>query len=261
VAVELIHNFSLVHDDLIDRDTERRHRPTVWTVWDDTTAILVGDAMSALAHEVLASSGSPRALTASQALGAATRELIRGQAQDVAFEERDDVTLDECLSMVAGKTGALLAVSAEIGAILSGADEDVCEAFRVFGAELGMAFQIVDDLLGVWGATEVTGKPVYADLAAGKKNLPVVWSLENGGDAGAELAKWFAEHEVRGDVPLEDLEKAAGLIEQAGGRRWATQAAEEHVAAAIAAIDAVDLTPAARAHLVDLARFVTDREQ
>ena len=261
VAVELIHNFSLVHDDLIDRDTERRHRPTVWAVWDDTTAILAGDAMSALAHEVLASSGSPRALTASQALGAATRELIRGQAQDVAFEQRDDVTLDECLSMVAGKTGALLAVSAEIGAILTGADDDVCEAFRVFGAELGMAFQIVDDLLGVWGATEVTGKPVYADLAAGKKNLPVVWSLENGGDAGAQLAAWFAEHEVRGDVPLDDLEKAAGLIEEAGGRRWATEAAEQHVAAAVAAIEAVDLTPAARARLVDLARFVTDREQ
>lgn len=260
VAVELIHNFSLVHDDLIDRDEERRHRPTVWTVWDDTTAILVGDAMSSLAYEVVADSGSPYAGAAASALGLATRELIRGQAQDVIFEQRDDVTLEECLEMAAGKTGALLAVSAGIGAIFSGAPRATVEAFHVFGNELGLAFQIVDDLLGVWGASEVTGKPVYADLAAGKKNLPVVWSLQHGGDAGAELREWFATHESRADHPLAELEHAADLIEKAGGRQWGIDAADQHVAAALAAIGALGLTPEAHTTLVDLAHFVTERK-
>ena len=259
VAVELIHNFSLIHDDLIDRDRERRHRPTVWAVWDDTTAILVGDAMASLAHEVLADSGSPYADAASLALAAATREVIRGQAQDVLFETRGDVTLAESLQMAADKTGALLAVSASLGAILTGAGRREIDALHTFGAELGLAFQLVDDLLGVWGATEVTGKPVFADLAAGKKTMPVVWSIDEGGDAGDQLAEWFDAHDPRAAVPPEELQYAADLIEKAGGRDWATAEAESRVQAALDAIASLDLRPGGLDRLADLARFVTGR--
>lgn len=258
VAVELIHNFSLVHDDLIDRDRERRHRETVWSVWDDTTAILVGDAMASLAHEVLADSGSPYADRASLALAAATREVIRGQAQDVAFEQRGDVTLAECLQMAADKTGALLAVSASIGAVLVGARESEA-ACHTFGAELGLAFQLVDDLLGVWGLPEVTGKPVFADLVAGKKTMPVTWAIENGGDTGARLAEWFAARDPRTPAAAEDLQYAADLLEKAGARDWASTEADARVAAALSALEPVPLRDGARETLIDLAHFVTRR--
>ena len=263
VAVELVHNFSLVHDDLIDRDQSRHHRPTVWTVWDDTTAILVGDALLSLAHEELGLSGSPYALPASLALTSATRELIRGQAEDVLFESRDDVSLEDCLGMVAGKTGSLLAVSASIGAILAGAEERTVAAFHTFGFELGLAFQIVDDLLGIWGAPEVTGKPVHADLAAAKKTLPVVWSLDHGGDHGARLRAWFAGRTAREAADPEELQYAADLIERAGGRAWATEQADAHVSAALAALEALGagaLSERGLGTLTDLARFVTERK-
>jgi geranylgeranyl diphosphate synthase type I len=259
VALELVHNFSLVHDDIIDRDRERRHRPTVWSVWDDTTAILAGDAMLSLAHEVLAEAG-PHAEPAARALAVGTREVIRGQAQDVEFERRDDVGLEETLAMAAGKTGALLAVSASIGAILAGAPQRTVDAFHTFGAELGPAFQIVDDLLGIWGSPEVTGKPVFADLAAGKKTLLVVWSLEHGGDAGADLAAWFASHASRSAIDATELKRAADLIEKAGGREWATNAADLHVARALGALDDLGLDEAAHHTLIDLAHFVTERK-
>jgi geranylgeranyl diphosphate synthase, type I len=259
VAVELVHNFSLVHDDIIDRDRERRHRPTVWSVWDDTTAILAGDAMLSLAHEVLAD-GGPHADPASLALARATREVIRGQARDVEFERRDDVTLAECLAMETDKTGALLAVSASIGAILAGAPPRTVDGFHTFGGELGLAFQIVDDLLGIWGSPQVTGKPVFADLAAAKKTVLVVWSIENGGDAGADLAAWFATHGARSTIEPEELERAADLIEKAGGREWATTAADSHVAGALAALDDLGLDETAHRTLIDLAHFVTERK-
>ena len=260
VAVELVHNFSLVHDDLIDRDEARHHRPTVWTVWDDTTAILSGDAMLSLAHEELALSGSPYALQASLALSAATRELIRGQAEDVLFESRETVTVEECLSMVAGKTGSLLAVSSSIGAILGGATAEAVVGCHTFGYELGLAFQIVDDLLGIWGTTAETGKPVFADLAAAKKTLPVVWSFDHGGDAGAQLREWFAGRTARDAAETADLQYAADLIEKAGGRDWAIHQADAHVASACAALDPLALSDDGRATLTDLAHFVTRRK-
>jgi geranylgeranyl diphosphate synthase type I len=214
--------------------------------------------MLSLAHEVLAEAG-PYADPAARALAVATREVIRGQAQDVEFERRDDVTLAETLAMAGGKTGALVAVSASIGAILAGAPQRTVDAFHTFGAELGLAFQIVDDLLGIWGAPEVTGKPVFADLAAGKKTMPVVWSIEHGGAAGAELAAGFAGHDPRAVVPPEELQHAADLIEKAGGREWATREADSRVRASLQAISGLDLRPEGYDRLADLARFVTGR--
>ncbi|MGH3411775.1 MAG: polyprenyl synthetase family protein [Marmoricola sp.] len=257
VAAELVHNFSLVHDDLMDRDTERRHRPTVWSVWGEATAVLVGDAMASLAHEVLSETESPYAQRAARALDLAVRELIRGQVLDVAFERRNDVRLAECLDMAAGKTGALLAVSAELGAILAGAAEPVAAAYRRYGAELGLAFQLVDDLLGIWGWPERTGKPVYSDLRARKKTMPVVWSIEYGGLAGKELARWLEDPREHGEPELED---AADLVERAGGRQWATDEARARVASAHLALQDVDIDPIRREQLEALARFVIERD-
>lgn len=234
-AVELVHNFSLVHDDLMDGDRTRRHRPTVWSLWGGPAAVLGGDAMLSLAHEALLTSGLSHAASAGRVLSEATRELIAGQTADVNFEHRDDVSLDECLRMASGKTSALLGASSGIGAVLSGADDRVVHGLISYGRELGIAFQLIDDVLGMWGDPQLTGKPVYSDLRSRKKTLPITWSIENGGSAGTELAAWLARD--RDDVVDEDgLAHAAELVITSGGRDWAESEARRRIEQGCAAI-------------------------
>ncbi|MEU2350943.1 polyprenyl synthetase family protein [Modestobacter sp. NPDC049651] len=265
VAVELVHNFSLVHDDLMDGDTERRHRATVWAVWGSANAILTGDAMVGLALEVVLDSGSPHAVALSQTLLRATRELIRGQVEDLQFEQRAEVTLDECLRMVAGKTGALIAASAGMGALAAGAPPATVAALTRYGDHLGTAFQLVDDLLGIWGEPAVTGKPVLNDLRSRKKSLPVAYALSQRCDGRDELADWLRTPPApAGDAagPAEEagLRRAAELVEACGARAWTAAEARRQVDAARAALDEVDLRPVPRAELDALADFVVGRE-
>jgi geranylgeranyl diphosphate synthase type I len=260
VAVELVHNFSLLHDDVMDGDTQRRHRPTVWAVWGAPTAILTGDAMLAAAQETLLAGGSVLAPRAALLLLRATRELIRGQHEDLAFERRRDVTVAECLRMAEGKTGALFAASACIGAVLADGPAEVVSALRAYGEHVGLAFQLVDDLLGIWGDLSATGKPVLADLRARKRSLPVSYALAQPGPAGAELAAWFAGDRTAGADTEPALRRAADLVEAAGGRTWALSMARERVRLAEAALSAVPLPAQVQAELVSLARFVVSRE-
>ncbi|GLZ54291.1 polyprenyl synthetase family protein [Actinomycetospora sp. NBRC 106378] len=255
VAVELVHNFSLVHDDLIDGDAERRHRPTVWARWGAASAVLTGDAMLALATEVLLEAGGS---AAALLLATTVRELVGGQVADVAFVDRDDVGVDECLAMAHGKTGTLLGAAAEIGAVLADAPAAYRAALRTFGAELGLAFQLVDDLLGIWGDPAVTGKPVLADLRERKKSLPVTATLTHGGRAGRELAAWLASP---ADHAADDLalRRAAALVEAGGGRAWAEAEARRRLTAAGAALDELPDSPA-RAELHALAHHLAHRE-
>jgi geranylgeranyl diphosphate synthase type I len=257
VAVELVHNFSLVHDDLMDHDSVRRHRATVWAVWGPSTAILVGDAMLALAHQVLCEADG-FTMRASRLLADATQRLIRGQVSDLDFERRSDVTVDECIAMAADKTGALLGCSAAIGAALIGADDDVLAALSLYGESVGLAFQLVDDVLGIWGDPQVVGKPVGSDLRAGKKSLPICYALASATPAGKELADL-----IGGDGPLtrNEILLAAALIETAGARDWATAEASRHLDRAEQALSAVDLVPSAAAELLELGRFVIARER
>ncbi|MEV4596898.1 polyprenyl synthetase family protein [Amycolatopsis sp. NPDC049253] len=258
VAVELVHNFSLVHDDLMDGDTERRHRATVWALWGAPAAILTGDAMLALAQEVLLDSGSPHAIPAARLLSETTRRLIHGQVLDVQFEQRDDVTLPECVTMAGGKTGALLSCSAAIGAVLAGAPAETVDALAVFGEEVGLAFQLVDDVLGIWGDAAVTGKPVYSDLRARKKSLPVTYAITHGGAKGRELAQWLAGEETGSAADEAELARVAELVESAGGREWATTEAARRVETAERALSAIPAGP--REELIGIARFIVHRE-
>jgi geranylgeranyl diphosphate synthase, type I len=258
VAVELVHNFSLVHDDLMDRDTERRHRTTVWAQWGDATAVLAGDAVLSLAHEVLLDLCSPHARAAGTMIAVATRELIRGQALDVAFENRCAVSLDECVEMARAKTGALMAASTAVGAVLTGAPPAVIDALWTYGDHLGLVFQLVDDLLGIWGRPEITGKPVYSDLRSHKKSLPVTWAIENGGTAGRELAAWLAE-EVH-DPTDADLADVAELVEQGGGRAWAAEEARRRAALAEQAIAHAGASAEPAGQLRAIACYLIDRE-
>lgn len=258
VAVELVHNFSLLHDDLMDGDTQRRHRATVWAVWGASTAILVGDAMLALAYQVLTDVGGEPSVAAGALLGRATQGLIAGQVEDLAFERRATVTVTECVSMAAGKTGALLGCSAAIGAVLAGAPLQTVAALQTHGEQLGLAFQLVDDLLGIWGDSAVTGKPVGSDLRARKKSLPVAYALESGSQAGHDLATWLAREGPDSD---DSVRWAAGLVDAAGGRAWAQDEAQRRLAAAASQLDAADIDAAVRDELIAVGHFIVSREK
>jgi geranylgeranyl diphosphate synthase, type I len=257
VAVELVHNFSLIHDDLMDGDEERRHRRTVWKLWGASSAILTGDAMLALAQEVLLDSGLPTAAPAARLLAQTTRHLIRGQVQDLSFEQRPHVAIEDCVDMAAGKTGALLSASAAIGAVLAGAPEATVNALALYGEQVGLAFQLTDDVLGIWGDPVVTGKSVHSDLRARKKSLPVSYALNQGGTLSVELAAWLS---TSGEPGEEELRRAAELIDGAGGRDWALAEAARRMALAEDALRGVDLDAGAREELLALGRFVVDRE-
>ncbi len=256
VAVELVHNFSLVHDDVMDHDTHRRHRPTVWSVWGVPSAILTGDAMLVAAQQALLDSGSPHTPGALRLLLDATRRLIGGQAEDLDFETREEVSLADCQQMVAGKTGALLSASAAIGSVLAGAPARTTHALASYGAHLGAAFQLVDDLLGIWGDPAVTGKPVLSDLRSGKKSLPVTYALSRGSAASLELAERYRRADWSDEA---DLARAAVLVEEAGGRRWTVEESERQMRLALASLGDIDMAADVRAELTGLAHFVVAR--
>jgi geranylgeranyl diphosphate synthase type I len=257
VAVELVHNFSLLHDDIMDGDTERRHRPTAWTVFGVGPAILAGDALLALAQDLLLEGPSPQGMWASRCLLAAVQRLIAGQGADLAFERRDDVTVTECMDMAADKTAALMACACSIGAIYVGGPPTVAMALASFGAHAGLAFQLTDDLLGIWGAPEITGKPVRSDLRSRKRSLPVVAALTSGADAGRDLAALLA---TPGQLAEADLLRAAELTEAAGGKKWAEAEADHALAAAIECLDQTDLPADVRAEFAGIAEFITARQ-
>ncbi|MBP2478562.1 geranylgeranyl diphosphate synthase type I [Crossiella equi] len=257
VAVELVHNFSLVHDDVMDGDRLRRHRPTAWTVFGTANAILFGDAMLGLASQVLARDGGPTAGTAVAWLNDYVLALCEGQGADLAFEERDTVSLDECLAMVAGKTGALLAGACALGALAGGGDHDQVQALRQFGEHLGLAFQLVDDLLGIWGATAQTGKPCGQDLVNRKKSLPVVAALAAGTWQSEALADFYSRPEPLGQAEVEEM---AALVESAGGKRWTQREASRQVAAAVACLEKGAREPVAASQLLTLANLITRRD-
>ncbi|SFW91973.1 family 2 encapsulin nanocompartment cargo protein polyprenyl transferase [Amycolatopsis australiensis] len=246
VAVELVHNFSLLHDDVMDGDTTRRHRPTAWTVFGTGPAVLAGDALLSLAFEQLTPEGA-------KLLSQGVLDLLEGQAADVGFEQRDDVTPAECVRMALGKTAALIGAACELGALHGPRAKD---RFGAFGRAVGLAFQHVDDLLGIWGDPAVTGKPVYSDLQNRKKSLPVVTALSSGTAAGAELATLY-----RGTDPFGDgeLARAASLVEAAGGRQWSQAQADALLAKGLRELAAVDPVPRAGAELASLARLITTR--
>ncbi|HXZ62789.1 MAG TPA: polyprenyl synthetase family protein [Acidimicrobiales bacterium] len=256
VAIELIHNFSLLHDDVIDGDRERRHRPTVWAEFGVGPAIISGDALATLAMEVLLEAPNPHAPRAALELARATQAMIAGQADDMAYEPRAVVGLEECLAMEERKTGALLSCAVALGAILAGASDATVQALREYGRHLGIAFQAVDDLLGIWGDPAVTGKPVGSDLRQHKKTLPIVIAVA----AADGLAGEFVAL-LRGRLSEREVATAAQFVEGYGGRDATMRMAEEHLAAALGALDAAPLEAGAAAELADVAMFVVGRDR
>ena len=249
VAVELAHNFTLLHDDVLDRDRTRRHRPTAWALFGVDAAILTGDALLALATDVLVASSHP---ASARVLTAAVLDLVDGEHADLAFERRDEVSVSECVAMVEHKTSPLLAAACALGAHFADAAPPVVDSLRSFGQLLGVAYQHVDDLLGIWGDPATTGKPVHSDLRTLKKSLPVVAALASDTPAGRELAARY-----RGGGPV-DVARLADLVEAAGGRAWSRAEADRLLTRALGCLDGAAPRPAAE--LAALAGLITHRD-
>lgn len=254
-AAELVHNFSLVHDDVMDEDATRRGRATVWAVWGKANAILLGDALHALACRVMAQMlSSVVAARAVMRLESSCLAMCLGQFEDCAFETRPTVGVEDYLKMAAAKTAELMGCACGLGALVAGADAVAVAAMEQFGCGLGVAFQIVDDMMGIWGAPEVTGKPVGNDLARRKATLPVVAAINSGSPAGTELARLY-----RSPTPMSaaDIARATELVDAAGGRQAAHRYAEERIGAAMAALPDELRSPG----LTALAHLVIDRDR
>ncbi len=256
VAVELVHNFSLVHDDIVDDDARRRHRATMWKVFGVGDAIIVGDALMGLALEVLLDEPTAARTAAAADLTRATMAMIAGQHLDMSFHPTDRVPLERCWEMVSLKTGAILAHASAVGAILAGAPAPTIEALRVFGEQLGLGFQAVDDLLGIWGDPAVTGKPAGSDLREKKMSIPVTFALGSGTGAGERLAHLYAKEHLDGA----DIASAAALVEEAGGRSATFAAARERLDRATDVLSSAEIDAGTARELADLAGFILDRE-
>src|SRR5690349_12977436 len=222
-AVELLHNFSLVHDDIQDNSDKRRGRPTAWVKWGMPQAINAGDGLFVLSNlaitDLIAGYPAETVVKAAQILHNTCLELTRGQYLDISYEKRNDLGVEDYWPMIGGKTAALLAGCCEIGALLGGADEPTQQAYRSFGHYLGLAFQVQDDILGIWGDEAVTGKSAANDLIEGKKSLPVLAGLSAGGK--------FAARWKQGSIQAGEVEELARTLASEGGYESAMDASKQ----------------------------------
>jgi geranylgeranyl diphosphate synthase, type I len=233
VAVELLHNFSLVFDDVQDRDELRRGRPSVWKVWGTGQAINAGAALEALVTrsvvDLLPPRHGDRTRPALLLLSEAMLALCRGQVLDLQFEQRIDVTVDEYMEMIGLKTGALFECAARLGGVAAGAGEAGLERAGQFGHHLGLAFQVIDDILGVFGSTQQTGKRAGSDLKNGKKTLPTLVALQTGPAGNRRVLRSLL---TRAKFTAEELETARAIIGQSGAQQVCLRHASEHLAEA-----------------------------
>ncbi|MCE4599252.1 MAG: polyprenyl synthetase family protein [Desulfurococcales archaeon] len=259
-AVEVFHNFTLIHDDIMDNDDFRRGVPTVHRVWGVPKAILAGDLLFSLSFLLITDAierGLPReeGYEALRVLASASRKVCEGQGYDVMFEETWDVDEADYLNMVYLKTGALIEASSMLGAIAAGSSKETINAMGEYGRLIGIAFQIRDDILGVFGDPAKTGKPVYNDLRQGKKTLLVIYTIKRVDDKDG-----FKR--LLGSRNVEDLEEAARMIKSSGALQYAENLAHSYSRRAISIVSSIDMVDdEARRALIELARYVVEREK
>lgn len=248
-SVEILHNFSLVHDDIQDNSDVRHNRPTVWQVWGAPMAINIGDAMFALAYHAmyrLREQNFPAevVLDVWETFNSTIVNLTRGQYLDMSFEQRPEVTVDEYLSMVEGKTAVLLAGASRIGALLGSNDHTVAQNYAEFGLNLGLAFQIRDDILGIWGDPAQTGKSAATDIVSRKKSLPVLYGLAQ----SSQLRQLY-------DLPQFDadtVEKVVTRLDELGAKAYTQELETTYYTQAMTALEQANPTGEAATTLTAL---------
>jgi geranylgeranyl diphosphate synthase type I len=262
VALELLHNFTLIHDDIEDRSESRHGRETLWRRVGIAQAINAGDGMYTLARRTLLEmerAGVPASdvLRAARLLDNACIALCEGQYLDLSFESRETVSLDEYLAMVGGKSASLIAAACSIGALAAGADSYRVQDYGDFGWDLGLAFQIQDDVLGVWGDPAQTGKSKADDIRARKKSYPVVYSFDHlTGVERDELVRRYAAA-----PETDDTERIVDLLNGAGAREAAIETAGKHASQAIGALSVLELSEEREKDLEAIARFAVSRDR
>jgi geranylgeranyl diphosphate synthase type I len=257
-ALELIHNFSLIHDDIQDNSPLRRGRPTVWQKWGQAQAINAGDAMFTLAYlapqRLLTLGVSPAvAMHALAELNFTCLELTQGQHLDMTFEQRPVVTAPEYLAMIEKKTAVLIAASTFLGASLTSAPAGRLDHYYAYGWNLGLAYQLQDDLLGIWGDPAVTGKSAASDLEQRKKSLPVVYGLEHSSS--------FAERYAQPHQPGQPVAELAAELERVGARGYVQQRVQATTACAEQELDLCEPGGPAAQALRELTRQLLYRTQ
>ena len=258
-ALELVHNLSLIHDDIQDKSHQRHGRPTVWKLWGKSQAINIGDFMFALASLALLrlrdnGLSSEEILHSLKVLTEACKELCEGQYLDIEFEDRVDITVEDYLNMIRRKTAALIAASASMGAYLGKGEEKV-QHFHQFGEALGMAYQIRDDILGVWGVKKRTGKSMGEDLRQRKKTLPVVYALSESKDR-AKLERLYSKRRIDGgDIPL-----AVRILDESGARDHSQNLVQEYCRQALKQLEASGVGRDRQAPLRQIAHSLAERE-
>ncbi len=254
-AVELVHNFSLMHDDIEDNSPLRRGRETVWKRWGVAQALNAGDAMFTLAHTVMLQLSQTSTLTTSiegaRILQESCLKLTQGQFLDISYEGQNQLTIEDYWPMVSGKTAALLAACTELGALIAGVTLERQTSFREFGHHLGLAFQVQDDLLGVWGDVALTGKSAESDLLTGKKSLPVLYGLSQRGEFGR---RW-----LQGAVQAEEVPLLAKQLESEGGRGYTQTIANQLTEQALIHLQSAQPQGDAGKALRDLADLLLNR--
>jgi geranylgeranyl diphosphate synthase, type I len=255
-AVELVHNFSLVHDDVQDNSDKRRGRPTVWVKWGVPMAINAGDALFVQSNQAIIdlAQNYPAEIVvkAAQILHDTCLDLTRGQYMDMFYAGRQDLHVEDYWPMIAGKTAALLAGCTSIGAVLGGADEAMLEAYRSFGHYLGLAFQVQDDLLGIWGDEALTGKSAASDLVEGKNSLPVLVGLHK---KGKFAARW-----AQGPIKPDEVEAVARLLASESAYEYTIEASKQMTDLALNSLRTADPQGAAGTALFELAEKLLNRQ-
>lgn len=215
-AIELLHNFTLIHDDIQDQSPLRRHRPTVWSLWGIAQAINAGDAMFATAHLALMRSldaGVPteRVLALSRSLHDTTLRIVEGQVLDLGFETRSDVTADEYMQMIGGKSAAICRCACWAGATIAGAKPGDAEVIGEAGYALGVGFQLRDDILGIWGAPDATGKAAADDIRRRKKSLPILLLHDRASAGDRETIEHLYNEQ---EVPPDGVEQILNMLDE-----------------------------------------------
>ena len=255
-AVELIHNFSLVHDDIEDNSEKRRGRPTLWLKWGVPQAINAGDGLFVLSNlailDLVDKFPSETVMRASQILQNTCLDLTRGQYLDMSYEKRTDLGVEDYWPMVSGKTAALLSGCCTLGAVLGGADQPGIDAYRSFGHYLGLAFQIQDDILGIWGNEALTGKSSASDLVEGKKSIPVLFGLGKKGR--------FADRWTKGSIQPEEVEELAQLLASEGAYTYTHDLSKQMTDLAINSLREADPRGTAGDTLLTLADNLIKRQ-
>lgn len=255
-SVELIHNFSLLHDDIQDKSDIRRGRPTAWKKWGVAQAINAGDGLFILANLAMTTLDNfypaETILAGVRILQETCLNLTRGQHFDISYEARNDLQVEDYWPMISGKTAALLSACTDLGGLFGGADEGTQSVYRDFGHYLGLAFQVQDDILGIWGDETVTGKSAASDLLEGKKSLPVLYGLAKGGK--------FAQRWEQGPLTADEVPGMATLLETEGARLMAQQAADQMTELSLNALRMADPRGKAGDELYALAKRLLGRE-